>query len=94
MAKEEKVTVPVVKPGWKTTEFWAKFVPQLLGIAVLFGWVEPNSAAAMSEGFGQMLGGAMLAFPEVAYSISRGVAKHNAPVTQIIVKSPRPKVTK
>lgn len=74
------VTEPVVKPGWQTTEFWTKMVPQVLGIFVLMGWVDADAANNMSGGFSDILSGIMIMVPELSYCISRTMVKKNAPV--------------
>ena len=77
-----KVTEPVVKPGWKTTEFWTKMVPQVLGILALLGIVDIESAQNMGAGFQSILAGAMITVPEISYSFARGIAKHGAPTAE------------
>jgi hypothetical protein len=56
--------IPVAKPGIKTTEFWGKSIFQVISLLTMFGGFLPGKyglAAAVAL--------------EVAYGISRGLAK-------------------
>lgn len=41
-----------VKPGWQTTEFWLALISQLVGLLVLFGLVDMESAEPLKEALG------------------------------------------
>ena len=66
------------KSGWRTSEFWTKLIPKILGILVLMGYIN----AGQSEAINGIAGAIALALPEFGYAISRGIAKGN-PKTEI-----------
>jgi hypothetical protein len=53
-----------MKPGWKTTEFWATLVLDLGAVAAAAGDVLPDKYAALAA-----------TVATAAYAISRGLAK-------------------
>ena len=64
-----------VKPGWKSTEFYGKLLAQLIGLSVLFGVFTPEQAEILTNSVEMIVGGLLTAAPEIAYAISRGLAK-------------------
>lgn len=65
--------------GMKTSEFWGKVIVQVIGLAVLFGVVAPETAASPQTAMLIQVVAGLLAvvIPELAYAISRGLAKQN-----------------
>ncbi len=58
-----------MKPGWKTTEWWATVVANIVGAALASGAIEAGST------FDKGLGLVSMALATMGYSISRGTAK-------------------
>ncbi len=83
----------MVKPGWKTTEFWVNLGIQLLGIAVITGLYDPKVGAEVTSQLGPMVTGVVdigkdasafiaMAISGFGYSKSRAVAKANGSVVK------------
>ncbi len=64
-----------MKPGWKSTEFWASISTALLGVLVLFGFFTQAEAGEFANGVNNIVGGVMSIAPIIGYSLSRGRAK-------------------
>jgi hypothetical protein len=62
----------MVKPGYKTTEFWLSVAAMLVG-AILASGIVPNTGIWM-----QLAGIATTLLNGLGYSVSRGIAKNNA----------------
>ena len=62
-----------MKPGWSTTEFWGKVVVQVIGLLLLLGVITPGQASSVPIDL--VAGLLAMVAPEVAYAISRGLAK-------------------
>jgi len=68
-------TAPVLKPGYKTTEFYISIVAQLFGIASLVGWFDLDPSGQISNTFLQISGVITLGATSIGYSYSRAKAK-------------------
>jgi hypothetical protein len=67
-----------MKPGWKTTEFWATVAVNVGTIASALAGVLPAKYAAL-----------VAAIATAAYSIGRGLAKATmSPVVPVVVNNP------
>ena len=64
-----------MKPGIKTSEFWATMTTALTGLLVLFGVIQPEHQGAVSEAANQIIGAGMMVAPVIGYALSRGKAK-------------------
>jgi len=60
---------PVVKPGYRTTEFWLATAAALVGILVASGAIQSGSV------WDKALGLVAAALASIGYSVSRGSAK-------------------
>lgn len=69
---DETTTTPVVKPGYKTTEFWLSTVAVIVGLVMASGAIVEGSQAAQIAGF---IASALAA---MGYSYSRGNTKAGA----------------
>jgi len=68
-------TKPVLKPGYKTTEFWISVIAQLFGVASLLGWFDLDPTGKISNTFLQISGIISICGASIGYSYSRGKAK-------------------
>jgi hypothetical protein len=68
-------SLPTVKPGAKTTEFWLTLVAQASGILTLFTGVDVSGPA---QGAVKAVGAAVVALASLGYAISRGLTKKGA----------------
>lgn len=73
-----------MKPGVKTTEFWATLLVQVIGILALTGVLTPELADTFSEqgkvlieAISQAGGAIMMAWSASGYAKSRGEAKRS-----------------
>lgn len=63
------------KPGYKTTEFWVTLVIQVIGIAVLFGWITPEQRDTLVQAVQQGAAAIAMALSAFGYAVARGKAK-------------------
>jgi hypothetical protein len=65
----------MVKPGYKTTEFWVTIIIQILGILMVTGTITPEQSDVLGQSAVQ-LGGIIAAVAAAfGYSLSRGRVK-------------------
>lgn len=64
-----------MKPGYKTTEFYFTIVLQIVGILVMTGVFTPEQ----QESIDGLVGSVVMVLSAFGYSVSRGLAKQNAP---------------
>ncbi|MCB2186928.1 MAG: hypothetical protein KQJ78_10955 [Deltaproteobacteria bacterium] len=64
-----------VKPGWKTTEFYASLAAGAAGLAVTLGLFTPEQAQGVVSGVTQIAGGLLTGLAVLGYGVSRGLAK-------------------
>ena len=62
---------PVVKPGWKSTEFWLTAIAEIVGLIILSGGLVVGSMAA------KIVGGIVAVLAVVGYDASRAKVKSN-----------------
>ena len=67
-----------VKPGWKTTEFWAMICSAFFGVLILFGVITNFESNTMLAYINNIAGSVMTIGGVVSYIWSRGSAKTNA----------------
>ena len=67
-----------MKPGIRSTEFYATLATNVVGLLVLFGYVAPEAGDPLIAAIGQVVGGLMVVLGNVGYAISRGKAKSGA----------------
>ena len=67
----------IMKPGWKTSEFWVTVAVQFAGILATMGVFTPDQSDAMTEAITQIGGIVAMLASAFGYSISRGVAKRD-----------------
>jgi len=60
---------PVIKPGYKTTEFWLTVVATTIGLLMASGAITPGSGAD------RWIGLIATGLASLGYSVSRGLAK-------------------
>lgn len=61
-----------MKPGWKTSEFWAAVAAQVVGLTGVIGYLPvPENI----KGTSVVVGGIIAAVANAAYSISRAMSK-------------------
>lgn len=68
-------------PGMRTSEFWGKFIVQLMGLLVLLGVIDPAQVDRLAPVVPLVAGTLALVVPEIAYAISRGLAKQGNQTT-------------
>jgi len=66
-----------VKPGWKTTEFWAMICSAFFGLMILFGVITNFESNSMLAYINNISGSVMTIAGVVSYIFSRGRAKNN-----------------
>ena len=66
-----------VKPGWKTTEFWAMIISAGFGLMLVFGVLTNTQSNTMLAYINNISGGIMTAGGIITYIWSRGKAKKN-----------------
>jgi len=66
-----------IKPGWKTTEFWAMIVSAGFGLLILFGVITNFESNTMLAYINNISGSVMTIAGVVSYIFSRGKAKNN-----------------
>ena len=66
-----------IKPGWKTTEFWAMVLSAFFGILILFGVITNYESNTMLAYINNIAGSVMTIAGVVSYIWSRGKAKNN-----------------
>jgi hypothetical protein len=66
-----------IKPGWKTTEFWAMICSAFFGILILFGVITNFESNTMLAYINNIAGCVMTIGGVVSYIWSRGKAKYN-----------------
>lgn len=66
-----------VKPGYKTTEFWAMIVSAFLGVLILFGVITNFESNSMLAYINNISGSLLTVSSVVSYIWSRGKAKTN-----------------
>ena len=69
----------MIKPGYKTTEFWLTLIPYVVGILMAFGVLSVDQAEAIKQGSTQIIGGLFTVLSALGYSVSRGLAKSGKP---------------
>ena len=67
-----------IKPGIKTTEFWLAVVSKLIGVAAMLGYLTPEQAGDLTRATTEIVGGAMIIVPYLAYALSRARSKAGA----------------
>jgi len=66
-----------IKPGWKTTEFWAMICSAFFGLLILFGVITNFESNTMLAYINNISGSVMTIAGVVSYIFSRGKAKTN-----------------
>jgi len=66
-----------IKPGWKTTEFWAMILSAGFGLLILFGVITNFESNTMLAYINNISGSVMTISGVVSYIFSRGKAKNN-----------------
>lgn len=66
---------PKLKSGFMTTEFWTSLFAQVAGLAVLSGYVSPDTSTELAGAAGQIAGAVLAAAGALGYAGSRGKAK-------------------
>jgi hypothetical protein len=66
-----------IKPGYKTTEFWAMIVSAFLGILIVFGFITNFESNTMLAYINNISGGLLTVSSVISYIWSRGKAKVN-----------------
>ncbi len=66
-----------IKPGWKTTEFWAMICSAFFGLLILFGVITNFESNTMLAYINNIAGSVMTIAGVVSYIWSRGKAKNN-----------------
>ncbi len=66
-----------IKPGWKTTEFWAMICSAFFGLLILFGIITNFESNTMLAYINNIAGSVMTIGGVVSYILSRGKAKYN-----------------
>jgi len=66
-----------IKPGWKTTEFWAMIISAFFGVLILFGVITNFESNTMLAYINNIAGSVMTIAGVVSYIWSRGKAKNN-----------------
>jgi len=66
-----------IKPGWKTTEFWAMIVSAFFGVLILLGVITNFESNTMLAYINNIAGSIMTIAGVVSYIWSRGKAKNN-----------------
>jgi hypothetical protein len=61
----------LVKPGYKTTEFWLSVVASLISILYASGVISPDGASTVE----QVVAMIAAALASLGYSVARGIAK-------------------
>ena len=64
-----------IKPGWKTTEFWAMICSAFFGILILFGIITNFESNTMLAYINNISGSLLTISGVVSYIWSRGKAK-------------------
>lgn len=64
-----------VKPGWKTTEFWAMLASAILGFLMFSGVITKKDSTDILLYTNSIMGSGVTLASVVAYIISRGKAK-------------------
>jgi hypothetical protein len=64
-----------IKPGWKTTEFWAMICSAFFGILILFGVITNFESNTMLAYINNIAGSLLTISSVVSYIFSRGSAK-------------------
>jgi len=67
-----------VKPGWKTTEFWAMICSAFFGLLILFGVITNFESNTMLAYINNISGSLMTIAGVVSYILSRGKAKQSS----------------
>lgn len=62
---------PVVKPGFKTSEFWLTVIATGVGLLYASGYIHPEGADSVSKAVAFIA----TSLTAMGYSISRGIAK-------------------
>lgn len=68
-----------MKQGYKTTEFWVALATNIVGLAVLSGWIGPEQSEPTLQAVEQIVGALMALGSTYGYSASRGQAKRSQP---------------
>ena len=69
-----------VKPGYKTTEFWAMVVSAFFGILILFGVITNFESNTMLAYINNISGSLLTVSSVVSYIWSRGKSKTNSSI--------------
>ena len=64
-----------IKPGWKTTEFWAMVASSILGILIFTGVITKKESTDILLYTNSIMGTGVTLASVIAYIISRGKAK-------------------
>jgi len=62
-----------IKPGWKTTEFWAMILSAGFGLLILFGVITNFESNTMLAYINNISGSVMTIAGVVSYIFSRGI---------------------
>ena len=73
-----------VKPGYKTTEFWAMICSAFFGLLILFGVITNFESNTMLAYINNIAGSVMTIGGIVSYILSRGKAKSNIDYVQLV----------
>lgn len=64
-------TTPVLKPGYKTSEFWVTMVAQVVGLLTAMGVVSPAHTSDLSMAINTVIGALLALLPAMAYIFNR-----------------------
>lgn len=73
----------MVKPGWKTTEFWLSAIAALVGLIAASGIVPDGGLGA------RIFGAIVTALAALGYNVSRGLTKGYASLARSLQKPGR-----
>ena len=70
-----------MQPAWKTTEFWATLVSNIVGIIALLGYVSSDQATALTEASIQIAGAVLM------IATSFGFVKERSAVRKTVIQA-------
>ena len=69
-----------MKPGIKTSEFWATAMINVVGVLAVFGVITPEQSTQLTKVAVPVAGLLAMGVSQLGYAISRGLAKKEQPV--------------
>src|SRR5260370_1077893 len=75
----------IMKPGWKTTEFWLTLLTALPGIAVTAGLIPTADKTMLDSAASKIAAGLLAAITVAKYVHSRALVKGAPPVSLVIL---------